>query len=149
MKYPFGMVDTLFQISVWWVTIYDWPFSVGRHNLLYTKMLRECPSIFSAEGDATLHDSCLDTTVLISSVQNRCERDGIISCFQERVLLTFSSTCICLLGKIPIFPHLTHFGLSKSATFFPFFRFRWKHSQIKCRCQSYKIYFVVTDEPSQ
>jgi hypothetical protein len=34
-------------------------------------MLRECPSIFSAEGDATLHDSCLDTTFFVLSVQKQ------------------------------------------------------------------------------
>jgi hypothetical protein len=87
------------------VTISDWPFSVSMHHLLYSKMLRECPSIFSAEGDVTLPDSCLDTTLFVPSVQNRCGIGGIISSFQEMMLLTFSPTCICPLGKIPIFPH--------------------------------------------
>ena len=87
-KNPFGVVNTLFQILVCWVTISDWPFSVSRHNLLYSKMPRECPSIFNAESDVTLPDSCLDTTFFVPSVQNRCGGDGIISCFQELVLLT-------------------------------------------------------------
>jgi hypothetical protein len=34
-------------------------------------MLRECPSIFSAEGDATLHDSYSDTTLFVSTVQKQ------------------------------------------------------------------------------
>ena len=106
VKNPFGEVDTLFQILVWWVTMSDRPFSVSGHHPLYSKMLRECPSIFSAECDATLHDSCLDRTFFVSSVQNRCGRDGIISCFQETVLLTFIPKYICPLGKIPICPQL-------------------------------------------
>jgi hypothetical protein len=67
-------------------------------------MLRECPSIFSEEGDATFHDSYLEAAFFVSSIQNRCGRDGIISCFQEMVLLTFNPLGICPLGKIPIFP---------------------------------------------
>ncbi len=47
------MVDNLFQILVWWVTISDCPFSVSRHHLLYSKKLREFLSIFTVEGDAT------------------------------------------------------------------------------------------------
>jgi hypothetical protein len=69
IKSSFGTVDTLFQILVWWVTISDWPFSVSRHHLLYSKKLRECLSIFSAEGDATLHDSYSDTTFFVATVQ--------------------------------------------------------------------------------
>jgi hypothetical protein len=42
-------------------------------------MLRECPSIFSAKGDATLHDSYLEATFFASSIENRCGRDGLIS----------------------------------------------------------------------
>jgi hypothetical protein len=34
-------------------------------------MLRECPSIFSAEGDATLHDPYSDTTFFVSTVQKQ------------------------------------------------------------------------------
>jgi len=71
VKNPFGEVDTLFQILVWWVTMSDRPFSVSGHHPLYSKMLRECPSIFSAECDATLHDSCLDRTFFVSSVQKQ------------------------------------------------------------------------------
>jgi hypothetical protein len=59
-------------------------------------MLRECPSIFSAEGDATLHDPYSDTTLFVSTVQKQVGGgDGIISCsHQEMVLLTFSPMCI-------------------------------------------------------
>ncbi len=56
VKRPFGIVDALFQILVRWVTISEWPSFVSRHHLLYSKKLRECLSIFSAEGDATLYD---------------------------------------------------------------------------------------------
>ncbi len=89
------------------------------YHLSYSKMLKEFPSIFSVEGDATLHDSCLDTTFFVSSVQNRCGRDRffLFSRNGSTDIQSYRTLCVQSNMHLPIKAHLDfQFPSPKSAT---------------------------------
>jgi len=82
VKSPFDIVDSLFQILVWWVTISDWPFSLSRYLLLYSQEAQGVPASFLQKADAIPHDSYSDKTFFYLTVPKQVSevcrrRDGI------------------------------------------------------------------------